>query len=106
MNLFDEIKLPYTIPDGTYFILVDTAAVKIPTDFEFPDYIKERGRNYEMCYWLCVEIGISSIPISEFYSEENAHLAETIVRFAFCKDEETLHVAAEKLRKLQNFMQD
>jgi len=102
--VFRELCLPFTIPAGSYFILVNMDRVKIPSDFVFPEYISERGKCFQMCYWMCREIGVTAIPASEFYSPENAHLADDIVRFAFCKTDDVLDEAAKRLSGLKRFI--
>jgi len=103
-KLFRDMNIPFTHPAGSYFLLVDTSSIKIPENFEFPENFASRGNCFKMCYWLCAEIGVTSIPASEFYSDENAHLADSIVRFAFCKTDDVLDAAAERLIRLKDFI--
>lgn len=73
------------------------------------------------CWFIALEIGVSSIPVSEvssstirvnvvltrllqFYCEEHANIGEAYARFAFCKDTDTLKRAAERLQKLKNYI--
>lgn len=51
MDSFDDIGLPYVIPDGSYFILVNTERIHPSAESwdDCPDFIKERGNNYQMC---------------------------------------------------------
>ncbi|KAG9298434.1 hypothetical protein G9A89_008698 [Geosiphon pyriformis] len=83
MRVFDELGLPYTIPQGSYFILVNTSRIKIPPGYPFPAIIKNRPKDFQTCYWLAKEIGVVGIPPSEFYSPPNRHLAVDYARFAF-----------------------
>lgn len=70
---------------------------------------------------MAIELGVSSIPVSEvsphlgaknqglnvfrkFYCEEHCNIGEAYARFAFCKDLDTLHAAAEKLKNLTKYM--
>jgi len=53
---------------------------------------------------MALEIGVSSIPVSEFYCEEHCSIGEIYARFAFCKDVETLRAAAERLKKLAKYL--
>jgi len=96
--------LSYTVPDGSYFILVNTSRIQIPGDFHFPEYIANRGKNYMVCYWLCVYIGVTAIPVSEFYSKGHTELATSIVRLAFCKTDEDLQEAAQRLLMLKKYI--
>ena len=70
-----------------------------------------------------MEVGVSSIPVSEvriyisinsitgmliwhaqFYCEEHANIGEAFARFAFCKDEDTLRAAAQRLQGLKKYI--
>ena len=44
---FDDIGLPYTLPEGTYFVLVDVSRLQIPDDYPFPDTITGRGKDFK-----------------------------------------------------------
>ncbi|KAG2182957.1 hypothetical protein INT44_005938 [Umbelopsis vinacea] len=102
--VFDELGLPYTVPDGSYFILVNTTNVQFPNNYEFPDILESRAKDFKMCYWLAKEIGVVAIPPSEFYSKENRNLAEDFARFAFCKSDDVLEEAVAALRKLAPYI--
>jgi len=102
---FDEIGASYTLPEGAYFILMDILKVTWPDDYPFPKSVEGRGRDFKACWFIAQEFGVSSIPVSEFYCEEHVHIGEQYARFAFCKDEDTLRSAAERLRGLEKFFQ-
>ena len=70
--------------EGTYFQTVDYAAVS-----ELPEL--------DFARWLTTEIGVAAIPLSGFYQrpQERHH-----VRFCFAKREETLALAAQRLKRL------
>lgn len=69
---------------GTYFQLLEYSSIS-----------KEKDRG--LAERLTREIGVASIPISEFYHEAIKH---TYLRFCFAKQKETLKKAADKLKKL------
>jgi len=73
-------------PDGAYYIMTDIS------DFGFADDVA-------FTHHLIEEIGVACVPGSSFYSDpaRGAHL----VRFCFCKRDETLHAAVERLEKLR-----
>ena len=48
---------------------------------------------------LIREIGVAVVPGSSFYQEKSAGAQQ--VRFCFCKKDETLEAAAERLSKLR-----
>ncbi|KAG0948715.1 hypothetical protein G6F57_004264 [Rhizopus arrhizus] len=104
-KVFDELCLPYTVPEGAYYILANTSKIQIPKDYPFPDILNDRGDDFKMCYWLAKEIGVCAIPPSEFYSKEHWPLAAKYARFAFCKTNDVLEQAVDRLRKLKDYIQ-
>ncbi|KAF8974333.1 1-aminocyclopropane-1-carboxylate synthase 1 [Flammula alnicola] len=101
---FDNLGLKYTLPEGSYFILLDISRVDFPENYPFPESVIGRGRDFRACWFIANEIGVSSIPVSEFYCEEHANIGEAYARFAFCKDVDTLHAAAERLQGLKKYL--
>lgn len=73
-------------PDGTYFVMVDISQLPFANDIDF-------------CRYLTTEVGVAAIPPSAFYV--NPADGAGLARFTFCKKEETLHQAAERLQKLK-----
>lgn len=73
-------------PSGAYFILADH------TSFGFAD-------DRIFCEYLTREIGVAAIPPSYFY--QDPRLGKSLVRFAFCKSEEVLLEALQRLEKLR-----
>ena len=69
-------------PEGAYYVLADFSDLSDLPDDEFS-------------FWLTSEIGVAPVPGSSFYSDpqDGRHLA----RFAFCKTEDLLEQAAERL---------
>jgi aspartate/methionine/tyrosine aminotransferase len=74
-------------PDGAYYIMTDIAGFGFKTDVEFTRH-------------LIREVGVACVPGSSFYSRPE--LGAQQVRFCFCKRDETLFAAAERLAKLQS----
>ncbi|KAF8623427.1 hypothetical protein AX15_006369 [Amanita polypyramis BW_CC] len=105
LEAFDKLGLKYTLPEGTYFILLDVSKVKIPDDYPYPPTILDRGRDFKVAWFIATEIGVSTIPVSEFYCEEHANIGEAYIRFGFCKDLDTLRRAAERLQKLVQYIE-
>jgi kynurenine aminotransferase len=103
-DAFDELGLKYTLPEGSYFILLDISRVDFPEDYPFPPSVLGRGRDFRACWFIATEIGVSSIPVSEFYCEEHANIGEAYARFAFCKDVDTLRGAAKRLQGLKQYI--
>ncbi|RXK36813.1 kynurenine aminotransferase [Tremella mesenterica] len=103
-SYFDQLGLSYTMPEGGYFVLVDMSPVKVPEGYPIPPTCQGRGKDFELCWWLCQEIKVVGIPPSEFYCEEHVNIGERFARFAFCKDLDLLHQAGKRLLRLKEFM--
>lgn len=103
-DAFDKLGLPYSKPDGGYFLLVNFAKVRVPTDFVFPEDIKSRPLDFQLAYWLIHQVGVVAIPPTEFTTPEVAPLFENYLRFAVCKDDELLEEAAKRLQDLAPFI--
>lgn len=79
--------LKVKMPEGTYFVMADFSDVFDGDDLEFARY-------------LVSEVGVACIPPTFFYSTDHAHMASTQARFAFCKSDEQLRLAGERLAHL------
>jgi len=73
--------------EGSYFQCVDYAGVPA---------LAGMGDG-AVCEWLTAEIGVAAIPLSAFYAGGST---QTIIRFCFAKQDETLERALAKLRNL------
>ena len=73
-------------PEGAYYVMTDISDFGFKNDIEFTRF-------------LIQEIGVAVVPGSSFYHD--AKLGEQQVRFCFCKKDETLKAAAERLSKLK-----
>ncbi|KAE8250186.1 hypothetical protein A4X13_0g4913 [Tilletia indica] len=99
----DDVGLPYSWPEGGYFVMVDSTAVEVPKDFELPAEIAKRPKDFHVAWFLASKIGITTIPASAFYSDEHAFDGEGYIRFSFCKDGD-LERAAERLERLRPYL--
>ncbi|EIW82416.1 PLP-dependent transferase [Coniophora puteana RWD-64-598 SS2] len=104
LDAFTNLGLKYSHPEGSYFVLVDISKVDIPDDFPFPESVQGRGRDFKACWFIAMELGVSSIPVSEFYCQEHCSIGESFARFAFCKDIDTLRHASERLQGLSKYI--
>jgi aminotransferase len=75
------------VPDGAYYIMTDISTFGFTDDVEFTKH-------------LIREIGVACVPGSSFYRVSNN--GQQQVRFCFCKSDETLNRAAERLEKLRS----
>jgi aspartate/methionine/tyrosine aminotransferase len=73
-------------PRGAYYIMTDISAFGFPNDFAFAKYLVE-------------DIGVAAVPGSSFFRDPAD--GKSILRFTFCKKEETLAAAAAKLASLR-----
>ena len=103
-QIFDELGLPYSIPEGGYFVLANLAKVKLPEHYDFPDHVKNRPRDFKMSWFLIMELGVAAVPPTEFYTDANTSIAEDWMRFAVCKNDDILETAKERLRGLKKYM--
>ena len=103
-EVFEELGLPYSDPEGGYFVLVNMSKVKLPEDYKFPAHVENRPRDFKLSWFLIMELGVAAIPPTEFYTPENSHVAEDYLRFAVCKDDDVLEKAKERLRGLKKYM--
>jgi aminotransferase len=76
----------FTVPEGAYYILADFSALSGSDDATFAK-------------WMTKEIGVATVPGSSFY--QNGQGGRGLVRFAFCKQAETLRKAADRLAWMQ-----
>ncbi|KAI9884764.1 MAG: putative secondary metabolism biosynthetic enzyme [Watsoniomyces obsoletus] len=110
MNRFNQVwrdlGLPFSDPEGGYFVLVNMKKVRLPEDFPFPDSIKNERRDYQLSWFLMQEVGVAAIPPTAFYTPEKAHLAEDYLRFAVCKTDDILETAKERLMGLKKYIQE
>ncbi|KAG8920165.1 hypothetical protein FRC01_014412, partial [Tulasnella sp. 417] len=104
VNAFEKLGLQYSLPEGGYFVLLDISKVKVPEDYPYPDTLKGRGKDFRAAWFIAQEVGVSTIPVSEFYCKEHQEIGERFIRFAFCKDYELLQRAAERLQKLKEYL--
>jgi len=81
----EEIGFKISRPAGTYFIFADH------TPFGYSDDVS-------FCRHLVEDIGVAAIPPTAFY--EHKEHGQSLVRFAFCKTDETLERAVERLHRL------
>ena len=81
--------LPFTEPQGAYYVLVDIAGLGFETDSVAAE-------------WMIREIGVAGVPGSSFFREPE----HRFLRFHFAKKEDTLRAAGERLLRLRAFVDD
>ncbi|KAI5299271.1 v-type proton ATPase 16 kDa proteolipid subunit 2, partial [Ascosphaera pollenicola] len=103
-EVFDELGIPYSVPQGGYFVLANLARVKLPEEYPFPPHVASRPRDFKLAWFLIHEVGVAAIPPTEFYTDANAQIAEDYLRFAVCKNDDVLEMAKERLKGLRKYL--
>jgi len=80
------IGLEVSVPGGTYFVVADAAPLGATDALSF-------------CRELPARAGVAGVPVSVFHDDVDA--ARTLVRFAFCKKDDVLREAAQRLSVLR-----
>ena len=86
VSVLRDIGLPVAVPGGTYFVVADVAALGATDALEF-------------CRELPARAGVAAVPVSVFHDDVDG--ARTLVRFAFCKQDDVLREAAVRLSALR-----
>lgn len=87
LNGLKEIGLDFYSPQGTYFVMVDISKFKRKSDYDF-------------CVELSQKIGVTPVPGSSFFKDDN----NDYVRFHFAKNDDTLIEAINRLRKINDLL--
>ena len=83
----DALKIPHTVPEGAYYVLLDISGYGYESDYEFCETLAER-------------VGVGAVPGSSFFSENINHL----IRLHFAKKNETLEDALNRLEGMKRKM--
>jgi len=86
MKMLTEAGLNPMLPKGAYYIMCDIGSWGYPNDLEFARFMVQ-------------EVGVATVPGSSFFNDPAS--GKDIIRFTFCKKEETLRAAEERLKKLR-----
>nr|MBP6824655.1 aminotransferase class I/II-fold pyridoxal phosphate-dependent enzyme [Acidobacteriota bacterium] len=86
LGVLEEVGFKCFKPDGAYYIITDISDFGFDNDVKFTQH-------------LIKELGVAVVPGSSFY--RRPELGAQQVRFCYCKKDETLQAAAERLRKLR-----
>ena len=88
MQVLAGAGLKSILPQGTYFAMADFSDLFDGDDVAFTQH-------------MVTEIGVTCIPPSVFFTPDHRHITADHVRFTFCKNDDTLHKAAERMAKLR-----
>ena len=93
MDGLDAIGLKHTVPQGSYFIMVDIS--------DFLKLEKFQGwTDLQFCEWMVEEVGVAAVPGSSFFREPINHL----IRLHFARSEDSLREALSRLSKLADYL--
>ncbi len=85
----DRIGIPYTDPQGAYFVLANIGP-----------YMKPGQTDVAFCEEMASKVGVACVPGSSFFMENVGN----IVRVHFAKKDETLYEALNRLGNLKKLM--
>lgn len=85
----DRIGIPYTDPQGAYFVLANIG-----------QYLKKGQNDVEFCEEMTRKVGVAAVPGSSFFMED----VPNIVRLHFAKKDETLSEALDRLSHIKEKM--
>ena len=88
-NGLRDIGIPFTDPQGTYFVLADIAP-----------YLKKGQTDVEFCEEMTAKVGVAAVPGTSFFKED----VQNIIRLHFAKTDETLVEALDRLSHLKEKM--
>ena len=86
----DDIGIPYTDPQGAYFVLADIAP-----------FLKKGQTDVEFCEEMAHKVGVGAVPGTSFFNESGIN---NIVRMHFAKLDTTLYEALDRLSKIKEKM--
>lgn len=85
----DRIGIPYTDPQGAYFVLADITP-----------FLKPGQSDVEFCEEMARKVGVACVPGTSFFNEK----VNNIVRLHFAKLDATLNEALERLSHIKEKM--
>ena len=83
-NALADMGFSVLMPEGTYYASIDISTLDFEDDLAF-------------CHYLVSEVGVAAIPSSFFWNDRRE--GRDLVRFCFCKKNETLDEAIHRLHK-------
>ena len=86
----DRIGIPYTDPQGAYFVLADISP-----------YLKKGQTDVEFCEEMARKVGVGAVPGTSFFNEKGVN---NIIRLHFAKLDSTLNEALDRLSHIREKM--
>ena len=81
-----ELDVPVSVPAGGYFVIADLGRFD-------PDAL-------QLCRSMPERIGVAAVPVSAFHDHPGP--AASLVRFAFCKQDDVITEGVRRLRRLES----
>ena len=85
-GILDDVGFEVIVPRGAYYVMCDISKWDYPGDVDF-------------CRYLIEEVGVAAVPGSSFFN--NPESGRDLIRFTFCKKEETLALAQERMASVR-----
>ena len=93
MQGLDALGLAHTVPQGSYFIMVDIGMfLALP---QFAGY-----SDLQFCEWVIRNVGVAAVPGSSFFRED----VNNFMRLHFARNKDTLATAIDRLAKLNDLV--
>lgn len=86
----DRIGIPYSDPQGAYFVLADISP-----------YLKKGQTDVEFCEEMARKVGVGAVPGTSFFNEKGVN---NIIRLHFAKLDSTLYEALDRLSHIREKM--
>ena len=90
----DKIGLKHTVPQGSYFVMVDIS------DFQKPGMQFCGKSDMEFCEWMIRNVGVAAVPGSSFFREP----VNNLIRLHFAREQGTLDEALSRLAKMADLL--
>jgi aminotransferase len=87
-NALIEIGFDLVMPQGAYYVMTDFSA-----------FVGDEPDDVAFARYLVRKLGVATVPGSSFFQDKA--LGRHLVRFCFCKRDETLDEAVSRLRRLR-----
>lgn len=88
MNILHEVGFQANTPEGAYYVLADYTKLPIP---------QAQLGSMDFAKWMTTEVGVAVVPAESLYSV--AGYGTGAVRFAYPKKLDTLHLAADRMKR-------
>jgi aspartate/methionine/tyrosine aminotransferase len=86
IGILNNVGFDVSVPRGAYYVMCDISNWSYASDVDF-------------CRHLIEDVGVAAVPGSSFF--KNPESGRDLIRFTFCKKEETLVLAQERLASVR-----